>query len=102
MTANDLRGSAPVSRRMAGHNGSLYVAASLPPDFAYPDESPRSKVIDECLIPLLSERNIPFAMMIGVKRQVNPACGWRATGLGRPTWAPSSDCAPRTPTRSSW
>ena len=62
--------------------GSLYVAASLPPDFTYPDDSALSKVIDECLIPVISERNVPFAMMIGVKRQVNPALQLAGDGVG--------------------
>lgn len=50
----------------------LYLAVSLPPDFAYRDASPRSRLIDECVIPVTLKLNIPFALMIGVKRGVNP------------------------------
>jgi hypothetical protein len=51
---------------------ALYVAVSLTPDFRYPDNSPCTKVIQEAILPVTRERNIPFAMMIGVSRQVNP------------------------------
>ncbi|HET7559411.1 MAG TPA: glucuronate isomerase [Limnochordia bacterium] len=50
----------------------LYMAVSLPPDFAYPDAGARGRLIDEAIIPVSREFNVPFAMMIGVKRQINP------------------------------
>lgn len=51
---------------------ALYMAVSLPTDFAYPDGSVRCRIIDECIVPVSREMNVPFALMIGVKRQVNP------------------------------
>ncbi len=51
---------------------ALYMAVSLPPDFTLPEDSPRAVIIEECIIPVAREFNIPFAMMIGVTRQVNP------------------------------
>jgi|LSQX01.2.fsa_nt_gb hypothetical protein len=49
----------------------VYIASSLPADFAFPDGSARSRLISECVLPIAEERGIPVALMIGVKRQVN-------------------------------
>ncbi|WP_168121560.1 glucuronate isomerase [Paenibacillus sp. HB172176] len=51
---------------------ALYLAVSMPGDFVYPAEDHRSKMIDEVMIPVCQERSIPFALMIGVRRRVNP------------------------------
>jgi hypothetical protein len=53
----------------------LYIAASLPPSFIYPEDSARGRMLDECVLPVAREFNLPFAMMIGVKKQVNPSLG---------------------------
>ena len=58
-----------------GRMDALYVAASLPPTFRVPEESGRSRVVEECLIPVCRELNKPFAMMIGVNKLVNPGLG---------------------------
>ncbi len=50
----------------------LYLAASLPPDFAYPEKSVRAQLLAECVLPVAHKAGIPFAMMIGVKKLVNP------------------------------
>lgn len=59
---------------------ALYMAVSLPPDFDYPCADIRGRLIDECIIPVAREKGIPFAMMIGVRRQINP--GLRMAGDG--------------------
>ncbi len=51
----------------------VYMAVSLPFTFAYPDDSPRTRLIREVVLPTCVQHNIPFALMIGVSRQVNPA-----------------------------
>jgi hypothetical protein len=61
----------------------LYMAVSLPPDFTYPDGSVASRVLSECILPVCRTANIPFAMMIGSERQVNPALGLAGDALGR-------------------
>ncbi|MDB5053531.1 MAG: hypothetical protein JWM44_1581 [Bacilli bacterium] len=61
----------------------LYMAVSLPPSFAYPEDSVRAQIIDQCILPLAREVDIPFALMIGVKRAVNPALGQSGDGVGR-------------------
>lgn len=58
----------------------VYMAASLPYDFMLPEQSSRATIIEECIIPVSREMNVPFAMMIGVKRQINP--GLRLAGDG--------------------
>jgi hypothetical protein len=62
--------------------GALYMAVSLPPDFAYPEDSARARIVAECVLPVAREHNIPFAMMIGVTRQVNPALRLAGDGVG--------------------
>ena len=61
---------------------AVYMAVSLPYDFEY-DSSVRSKLIDECILPVARELNIPFAMMIGVKRQINPYLKDAGDGVGK-------------------
>jgi len=62
---------------------ALYMAVSLPPDFAYPEDSVRVKIIDQCIVPVAAEQGIPFAMMIGVKRSVNPALRLAGDGVAK-------------------
>lgn len=62
---------------------ALYMAVSLPPDFAYPEESARGKLIEEAVLPAAYEFDCPFAMMIGVKRRVNPPLRLGADGVGK-------------------
>lgn len=66
-----------------GRMNPLYMAVSLPNDFAYPEDSVRVRLIDECIIPAAREAGIPFAMMIGVKRKVNPSLKDAGDSLGR-------------------
>jgi hypothetical protein len=61
----------------------LYMAVSLPSDFVYPENSVRNAIIDRCIIPTAAEANIPFAMMIGVKRKVNPLLKDAGDSLGK-------------------
>jgi hypothetical protein len=61
----------------------LYMAVSLPPTFRYPEDSKRAKIIENCIIPVTREKKIPFAMMIGVKKLVNPALGLAGDSVGR-------------------
>ncbi len=59
-----------------------YMAISLPPDFTYPGESSISKLMGEVVYPTARERNIPSAMMVGVRRQVNPVLRDGGDSLG--------------------
>jgi hypothetical protein len=54
---------------------AIYLAMSLPPTFRYPDpeNADGNKFIQDVLMPVCRERNLPWAMMIGSRLQVNPA-----------------------------
>lgn len=60
----------------------LYMAVSLPPEFHFPEDSARSELLEECVLPVAEEYNLPFAMMIGVRRNVNPALKMAGDGVG--------------------
>ena len=62
---------------------AMYVAVSLTPDWRYPDDSAMTRMIQEAILPVTQERNIPFAVMIGVKRQVNPQLRLAGDSLGK-------------------
>ncbi|HTU44144.1 MAG TPA: hypothetical protein VMF91_03740 [Bryobacteraceae bacterium] len=51
----------------------VYMAVSLPSDFQYPDDSVRTRVIKDIVLPTGREHKLPFALMIGVRRAANPA-----------------------------
>lgn len=61
----------------------LYLAVSLPPWFAYPDTTTRTALIDKVIMPHCREHGIPFAMMIGVKKLINPQLVLAGDGVGR-------------------
>jgi hypothetical protein len=50
-----------------------YIAVSLPPEFRSPWGRHCDVLMTWCALPVCEERNIPFAMMIGSRRGVNPA-----------------------------
>lgn len=58
---------------------AIYVAVSLPPEWRYPatDAAPLgiagTQILERVLLRVCAERNLPFAMMIGCRRGVNPA-----------------------------
>jgi hypothetical protein len=61
-----------------------YMAISLPPTFRYPDiHSPVTTLITKAVIPVAAERGIPVAMMIGVKKLVNPALRLAGDSVGK-------------------
>lgn len=61
---------------------ALYMAVSLPPTFSYPEESPTATLLEQCVLPVARDRNLPFAMMIGVQRAINPNLRLAGDGLG--------------------
>ena len=60
----------------------VYLAVSLPFTFAYPDDSLRTRLIREVVVPTCLQHSIPFALMIGVSRRVNPALGDAGDSVG--------------------
>jgi hypothetical protein len=59
------------------------MAASLPDSFEFPVEDLRTRLLAGAVLPACRDLNIPLALMIGVRRQVNPAIGLAGDGLGR-------------------
>lgn len=70
-------------RDWIGKLDALYLAASLPPEFAYPEESLRGKCIRECILPVCRELGRPFALMVGSKPAVNAKLRVAGWGAGR-------------------
>jgi hypothetical protein len=60
-----------------------YLMVSLPPDFMFPDRSSCSRLIDRAVLPHCREFGVPFALMLGVKRAVNPQLKLAGDGAGR-------------------
>lgn len=56
------------SRRM----NARFVMVSLSNEFTYPDDSDCVRLINEAVVPHCDEFGLPFALMPGVRRQVNP------------------------------
>ena len=61
----------------------FYLAVSLPDDFAWPEDSPRGRLIEQVVLPACRDHRLPFAMMIGVRRAVNPALRDAGDGVGK-------------------
>jgi len=86
--ADDFRGRTPAEvRRFLSEwiekMGALYMAVSLPPTFAFPEASARGRLIEECVLPVAAKKAVPLALMVGVKRGVNPALRLAGDGAGR-------------------
>ena len=60
----------------------VYMAMSLTSDFIYPTDQPFGRVFSNVIIPAARELNLPVAMMIGVRKQVNPALRDGGDGVG--------------------
>jgi len=60
-----------------------YAMISLPPDFEFPVDEPATHLLLEAVLPFCEERNLAFAMMMGVRRQVNPQLKLAGDGVER-------------------
>ncbi len=63
--------------------GPLYMAVSLEDTFDFPAEDLRSRLLAEAVLPACRDAGIPMALMIGVRRQVNPALRLAGDASGR-------------------
>ena len=61
----------------------LYLAVSLGDDFAWPDDGVPGRLLREVILPACRDCQLPLAMMIGVRRGVNPALQDAGDALGR-------------------
>ena len=61
----------------------LYMAVSLTDAFQFPDDSIANKLLSEAVLPSCLEFGLPMSLMIGVRRQVNPALRLAGDAVGR-------------------
>jgi hypothetical protein len=61
----------------------LYMAVSLEDTFRFPDESTANKILSKAVLPSCQEFGLPMSLMIGVRRQVNPAIRLAGDAVGR-------------------
>jgi hypothetical protein len=59
-----------------------YCMVSLTPDFAFPAETPTARLIEHAILPHGREHGQAFALMIGVKRGINPQLQLAGDGVG--------------------
>lgn len=59
-----------------------YLMVSLPPDFQFPADTLCNTLIEEAVLPHCREFNLPFAVMPGVRRAVNPGLRLAGDGIG--------------------
>ena len=60
-----------------------YLMVSLPPEFQFPDESLCARLLEKAVLPHCREFGVPFALMLGAKRGVNPQLRLAGDGVGR-------------------
>jgi hypothetical protein len=61
----------------------LYMAVSLPDTFTFPADDLRTTVLTGAVLPACRELQLPMALMIGARRQVNPALRLAGDASGR-------------------
>jgi hypothetical protein len=61
----------------------LYLAVSLPDTFAFPAADRRTSLLRDVVLPACREFGLPMALMIGVRRGVNPALRGAGDAVGR-------------------
>ena len=76
-------------REWIDRQNAIYLAVSLGPDWRYPAEPTDAAgragqtILEQVVLPVCAERGLPFAMMIGSRRGVNPALNDAADMVGR-------------------
>jgi hypothetical protein len=61
----------------------VYLAASLPPSFRYPDDAASARLLKDCVLPVAAEHGLAMGMMIGVRRGVNPRLRLAGDAVGK-------------------
>lgn len=67
----------------AARMNPVYFAVSLPPSFAFPLDDARTRLLTEAVLPACREFDVPMALMLGPRRQVNPRLRAAGDGVGR-------------------
>jgi hypothetical protein len=77
-TATSIEAAKKFLRDWIDRMKAIYLALSLPPEWRYPADAndPVARagqtILEQVILPVCAERNLPFAMMIGSNLQVNP------------------------------
>jgi len=66
-----------------GRMEPVYLAASLPPDFRYPQDSLGARLLEQCVLPAAAEAGLAMGIMIGVRRGVNPRLRLAGDAVGK-------------------
>src|SRR5215217_1490992 len=61
----------------------VYMALSLPPDFNFPSDDARDRLLREVILPTAKEHRLALTLMVGVRRGVNPQLRDAGDALGR-------------------
>ena len=61
----------------------VYMALSLPPDFNFPSDDTRDRLLREVILPTAKEHRLALTLMVGVRRGVNPKLRDAGDALGR-------------------
>jgi hypothetical protein len=61
----------------------VYMAVSLPDTFEYPRDTVGNRLLKEAVLPACRELNLPLSLMIGARKQVNPALRLAGDAVGR-------------------
>lgn len=61
----------------------VYLAVSLPAEFQFPSDDARDRLLREVVLPVAKDHGLALALMIGVRRQVNPHLRDAGDGMGR-------------------
>lgn len=75
----------------------VYIAVSLPPQFDFPEHSPRGIIIEQAILPVTKFFNIPLALMIGVNRNVNPELKLAGDSIGTASLRPIENLCEKYP-----
>jgi hypothetical protein len=65
-----------------GRIEARYLMTSWGPDFAFPADHAGVRLLEQAVLPHCREHGLPMALMLGVKRQVNPQLGLAGDGMG--------------------
>src|SRR6266850_1095409 len=60
-----------------------YAMVSLAPEFKFPSDGATALLLEKAVLPFCDEVGIPLALMMGVKRQVNPKLALAGDGVGQ-------------------
>jgi hypothetical protein len=66
-----------------GRIDAQYLMVSLPPSFSYPGDSECARIMETAVLPHCRDHGLPFAMMPGVKRGVNPLLKLAGDGVAK-------------------